>query len=131
MTAQIAKRSSFANPCLGIIRLECCKGLKYSKCQIIISGIISSSRFTYKLKPFRNALKGVVIESTFNWYWLVDGLMEAGYRVHLANPAAIKQYTGLKYSDDNSDALWLAEMLRLSILPEGYIFEKQELSEIC
>jgi transposase len=77
------------------------------------------------LEPFRNALKGVVIESTFNWYWLVDGLMEAGYRVHLANPAAIKQYTGLKYSDDSSDALWLAEMLRLSILPEGYIYPRE------
>jgi hypothetical protein len=26
-----------------------------------------------------------VVESTYNWYWLVDGLMEHGYRVHLAN----------------------------------------------
>jgi len=26
-----------------------------------------------------------VVESTFNWYWLVDGLMDNGYRVHLAN----------------------------------------------
>lgn len=77
------------------------------------------------LKPFRQGLKGVVIESTFNWYWIVDGLMEAGYKVHLANPAAIKQYSGLKYSDDKSDALWLAEMLRLNILPEGYIYPKE------
>ena len=73
------------------------------------------------LEPFRKVLKGIVIESTFNWYWIVDGLMEAGYKLHLANPAAIQQYTGLKYSDDSSDALWLAEMLRLNILPEGYI----------
>jgi transposase len=32
----------------------------------------------------------VVVESTSNWYWLVDGLMEADYRVHLANPAAMQ-----------------------------------------
>ena len=41
-----------------------------------------------------------MVESTYNWYWLVDGLMDADYRVHLANPAAIQQYSGLKYSDD-------------------------------
>jgi transposase len=78
------------------------------------------------LRPFRGELNGVVVESTFNWYWLVDGLMEQGYRVHLANPAAIQQYNGLKRTDDNSDALWLAEMLRLGILPEGYIYPKAE-----
>jgi transposase len=56
------------------------------------------------LEPHRDELVGVVIESTFNWYWLVDGLMEAGYRVHLAHPSAIKKYEGLKYSGDFADA---------------------------
>jgi transposase len=78
------------------------------------------------LKPFKEAVTGVVVESTFNWYWLVDTLMEAGYTVHLANPAAIQKYKGLKHSDDTSDALWLAEMLRLGILPEGYIYPRGE-----
>jgi transposase len=67
-----------------------------------------------------------VVESTYNWYWLVDGLMEAGYRVHLANPAAMQQYNGLKYRDDHSDARWLAHLLRLGVLPEGYIYPKAE-----
>ena len=48
------------------------------------------------LEPFKDSLEGVVVESTFNWYWLVDGLQEHGYKVHLANPSAIKQYEGLK-----------------------------------
>ena len=47
--------------------------------------------------------------------------MEADYRVHLANPAAMPQYSGLKYTDDHSDARWLAHLLRLGVLPEGYI----------
>src|SRR5262249_28762181 len=47
-----------------------------------------------QLTPYRDALEGVVVESTYNWYWLVDGLMEADYRVHLANPSAIQQYSG-------------------------------------
>jgi transposase len=78
------------------------------------------------LKPYRDELVGIVVESTYNWYWLVDGLMDDGYRVHLANPAAIQQYDGLKFSDDKSDARWLAHMLRLGILPEGYIYPKAD-----
>ena len=78
------------------------------------------------LAPYHTELQGVVIESTYNWYWLVDGLMEASYRVHLANPAAIQQYSGLKYTDDHSDACWLAHLLRLGVLPEGYIYPKAE-----
>jgi len=79
-----------------------------------------------ELAPFADAIDGLVVESTYNWYWLVDGLMEAGYRVHLANTAAIVQYSGLKYADDDSDARWLAKLLRLGLLPEGYIYPKGE-----
>jgi transposase len=71
-------------------------------------------------------MTGVVVESTYNWYGLVDGLMEADYRVHLANPAAMQQYSGLKYTDAYSDARWLAHLLRLGVLPEGYIYPKAE-----
>ena len=78
------------------------------------------------LEPFREQLDdGVVVESTFNWYWLVDGLNENGYRVRLANPAAMQQYDGLKNTDDKTDAFFLAELSRLSILPEGYIYPKE------
>ena len=77
------------------------------------------------LNRHKKNIRGVVVESTYNWYWLVDGLMDAGYKVHLANPAAMQQYSGLKYSDDKSDAIWLAHMFRLGILPEGYIYPKE------
>jgi transposase len=74
-----------------------------------------------ELDPYRSRLVGIVVESTFNWYWLVDGLKAKGYRVHLAHPGAMEPYSGLKYSDDDSDARWLAHALRVGILREGYI----------
>ena len=78
------------------------------------------------LEPFKSDLKGVVVESTYNWYWLVDGLQEHGHRVHLANPSAIKQYEGIKHTDDKWDSFWLAHMKHLNILPEGYIYPKEQ-----
>lgn len=78
------------------------------------------------LEPYRAELAGVVVESTYNWYWLVDGLQAAGYKVHLANPAAMKRYDGLKHSGDDTDAAQLAHLLRLGILPTGYIYPPAE-----
>src|SRR5207247_8970615 len=61
-----------------------------------------------QLSPYASSIEGIVVESTYNWYWLVDGLMDKEYRVHLANTAAIQQYEVLKYTDDASDARGLA-----------------------
>jgi transposase len=78
------------------------------------------------LEAHREELAGVVIESTYNWYWLVDGLMDAGYRLHLAHPSAIRKYEGLKYSGDFADARYLAQLLRLGLLAEGHIYPREE-----
>jgi transposase len=78
------------------------------------------------LEAHRDELVGVVVESTYNWYWLVDGLQAAGHSVHLANTAAMKRYEGLKHSGDNTDARELAHLLRLGILPTGYIYPRAE-----
>jgi transposase len=76
------------------------------------------------LGPIGEEIVGVVVESTYNWYWIVDAVMDAGYKAHLANPSKVQKYKGLKHADDKHDAFWLAEMLRLDILPEGYIYPK-------
>jgi transposase len=55
------------------------------------------------LKPFAEDFTGIVVESTYNWYWLVDGLIENDYTVHLANTLAIKQYNGIKHTNDETD----------------------------
>ena len=84
------------------------------------------SRIKCALAPYREQLTGLAVESTYNWYWLVDGLMEDGYQLHLVNTAAVKHYEGLKHTDDEHDARWLAHLLRLGILPEGYIYPKEK-----
>jgi hypothetical protein len=48
------------------------------------------------LRPFKPQLQSMAVESTFNWYWLVDGLRAQGYPIDLANPAQIQQYSGIK-----------------------------------
>jgi transposase len=77
------------------------------------------------LAPFKKRIKQVAVESTYNWYWLVDGLQAAGYPVVLANPAGMEQYSGIKHADDRNDAFFLAELLRLKILPTGYVYDAE------
>ena len=45
------------------------------------------NKITAFLEPKKSALEGVAVESTYNWYWLVDGLQAKGYPVVLANQA--------------------------------------------
>lgn len=85
-----------------------------------LSKVISS------LSPFKSQLKAVAVESTFNWYWLVDGLADHQFNTLLVNPSAVKQYDGLKHTNDHTDAFHLAHLMRLDILPTGYIYPKQE-----
>ena len=60
-----------------------------------------------------------------NWYWLVDGLMEHGYPMRLVHTSAVPQYDGIKHGNDHTDARHLVHLLRLGILPEGYIYPRE------
>jgi transposase len=77
------------------------------------------------LDPYKERIATVAIESTYNWYWLADGLQDHGYSVVLANPARMKPYDGLKHTDDVSDAFFLTELLRLGILPTGHLYDRK------
>jgi transposase len=77
------------------------------------------------LEPYWKRIKQVAVEATYNWYWFVDGLRAQGRDVRLANPAKMDQYAGLKAADDASDAGWIAEQMRLGILPESYVYPPQ------
>lgn len=67
----------------------------------------------------------IVIESTINWYWIVDGLKGAGYKVKLAHTLGLYMITGAKVKTDRRDAFKLAKLLRMGEIPEAYIYPKE------
>ena len=77
------------------------------------------------LDPYWDRIKVLGVESTFNWYWFVDGLQAQGCNVKRGNPAKMDQYSGIKITNDLSDADRLAEPLRLGIFPECYVDPKE------
>lgn len=68
----------------------------------------------------------VVVESTFNWYWLADGLSEHGYSVTLAHPLALRAITGARVKTDKRDARTLAQLHRLGAIPRAAIVPKPQ-----
>ena len=107
-----------SNNCVVVVSDECDRILVSRRVPNSLASVLQA------LEPQREDLVGVVVEATDNWYWLVDGLQAAGYRVHLANPAAIKRYEGLKRTGDEADAAYLAHLLRLGLLAQSYICPK-------
>lgn len=83
-----------------------------------LEGIVS------ELEAF-DAPVSVAVESTFNWYWLVDGLQDAGHDVHLGHPLKIAMITRAKVKTDRRDAHTLARLLRSGDFPEAYIYPRE------
>jgi transposase len=73
------------------------------------------------LMPYQTNLQ-IVVESTFNWYWLVDGLKAAGFDVVLAHTLGLYLITGAKVKTDRRDAYSLAKLLLVGAVPKAYIY---------
>ena len=81
-------------------------------------------RISNLLQPFKPHLK-IVVESTFNWYWLVDGLQGLGFDVCLAHTLGLSMITQAKVKTDRRDAFTLAKLLRAGLIPKAYIYPAQ------
>src|SRR5438552_11289004 len=79
------------------------------------------SRIIKLLEPYKGNLK-IVVESTFNWYWLIDGLQAEGYDVVLAHTLGLYLITGAKVKTDRRDAYSLAKLLLVGAVPAAYIY---------
>ena len=74
-----------------------------------------------KLYPYKPSLE-IVVESTFNWEWLVYGLQGKDYEVKLAHTLGLKAISWSKKKTDKWDAFTLARLLRVNMIPQAYIY---------
>ena len=79
------------------------------------------TRISQLLQPYQANLK-IVVESTFNWYWLIDGLQAEGFEVILAHTLGLYLITGAKVKTDRRDAYALAKLLLVGAVPTAYIY---------
>ena len=49
------------------------------------------------LEPFKESMEGVVVESTYNWYWLVDGLGTKIKEIEKAVKSHVKLRSDFEY----------------------------------
>jgi len=78
------------------------------------------------LEPYKKNIVDIGIEATYNWYWIVDGLREADYKVRLAHPPGIEGNKGKKRTNDYDDAFHLAHLLRVNNFPDAYIYPRED-----
>ena len=104
----------------------------YSK-KINIIGEAGVETFFREIAPYcENTDHYVVVESTYNWYWMADGFESRRWNLMLADPCTVSQ-ANLKHSDDYTDAEYLAERLRVGALKCAKIMGKEDraLRDLC
>ena len=76
----------------------------------------SQDSLTQLLSEYADGQQHVMTaESTFNWYWLADIAEDHGWNFRLADPCTVSQ-ANIKASNDETDAEYLAERLRMGSL---------------
>jgi transposase len=67
----------------------------------------------------------VGVESTYNWYWLLDTLKEAEIPCCLGHALYIKRKMSSKHKNDRIDARGIADLLRSNQFPVAYDYPKE------
>jgi transposase len=78
------------------------------------------------LEPYKESIKEIGVEATYNWYRFVDEFEQAGYKMRLAHPPLIEGKSGKKRTNDFHDAANLAHLLRVNNFPDAYIYPKED-----
>jgi len=67
----------------------------------------------------------VGVESTYNWYWLIDKLKESGVNCALGHALYIKRMKSGKHKNDPIDARDIADLLRTNRFPLAYAYPQE------
>jgi transposase len=62
-----------------------------------------------------------VVEATGSWYWVADVLKARGVELKLAHARQLKAVAAAKVKTDAVDALTLAQLLRVNLIPEAHM----------
>lgn len=62
----------------------------------------------------------IVIESTANWYWLYDLLIDNGFDVIMSNPVKTKAIASARIKNDKLDSHMLAQLLRADLVATAH-----------
>jgi len=77
------------------------------------------------MRCFVPADLAVGCESTYNYYWLLDGCREAGMGFYLGHALYMKAITGHKKKHDPLDAETIANLMRTNYFPEAYPYPRE------
>jgi transposase len=77
-----------------------------------------------QLKPFIRSI-AVGVESTYNWYWILDGLKKYKVPCFLGHALYIKYRCGNKHKNDPVDARGIADLLRTNRFPLAYDYPEE------
>lgn len=75
--------------------------------------------FLELIAPYRHCI-AVGVESTFNWYWFVDGCRSAGITVFLGHSVYMRSIAQDKNKNDKMDAYKIAQLLRSGFFPQAH-----------
>jgi len=67
----------------------------------------------------------VVMEATWNWYWLWDLLEERGYQLQMAHPLKTKAIASARIKTDRIDSEILAHLSRSNLVPQAYVVDRE------
>jgi transposase len=76
------------------------------------------------LKPWKKEIT-IGVESTYNWYWLVDTLQEHNIPCCLGHALYIKRKISTKHKSDPVDSRGLADLLRTNQFPVAYSYPRE------
>lgn len=71
------------------------------------------------IAPYRPYI-ALAVESTFNWYWLVDACRSNKIPIHMGHAYYMKAIHGDKQKNDKIDARKIADLLRVGLLPYAH-----------
>ncbi|MCG8608389.1 IS110 family transposase [bacterium] len=64
-------------------------------------------------------------ESTYNYYWLLDGCRDAGIPFYLGHALYMKAISGNKKKSDPLDAATIANLMRTNYFPQAYPYPRE------